>query len=218
MAVSPYYYNHNYKKGEIMGQHVEPPPAHELQQHRQEGASYEVLGIIYGVSSTTVRKWLKGYGLFKPTRGGTALEVPPRDVIEKAYEDGGSKVKAGLLLGVSETTFSTWMIARDVHSTRLGRKRTFPLPDRREFLEFIKTSTIYAAAKHYNVSPSTITTWKRTLGVCKVIKSNSIPVPSRTELEAAWSITKRKVLMARHFGVSTPTLRSWITVMKPELT
>lgn len=76
-----------------------PPPAEEIQVLRDEGLNREEIADRYGVSLTTVKRWIKTYEIKKPSKAGGGRRTDQRS--RRLPSDWGLTVldKAKKILG-----------------------------------------------------------------------------------------------------------------------
>lgn len=101
-------------KPERRRRHLPPSPAELGRRYVDGGLSIGQLAARYGVSATTVRRWLQDAGVSRRRPGGRS-QAPSREELCQLYQaEGLSTTQIGERYGVSQGTAHNWLRAAGV--------------------------------------------------------------------------------------------------------
>jgi len=101
--------------------HRPPTPAQLRRRYLADGLSIGQLAARYGVSASTVRRWLKDAGIPRRPAGGRS-RAPSREELYRLYQaEGLSTTQIGERYGVRQGTAHHWLRAAGVALRPQGR-------------------------------------------------------------------------------------------------
>ena len=144
---------------------IEVPPKNELEyKYFNQHKSMKVLGEEYNVSDMTICKWFKIYEIEAIGFGQRhKSKRPSKEELECEYNKAIQQMEFKSLskkYGVGISTINVWL----GHYKIQRRPKTLIRPPADEMKEYYEREGLTKAAKHYNVSKSTIRRWLSTSG------------------------------------------------------
>ena len=173
------------------------PPAEELQALYDDCGSVEELAREYGVSSTTVSRWMKQAGCEMKCK----VQMPPAKELRALYQ-AHTTVELAEKYGVSATTVSKWLklAGCTIH------KKALPMPPAEELQALCQDHSTAEIAEKYGVSATTVSKWLKHAG-CE-IRRKALQMPSAEELRALCQ-DHTAAEIAKMYGVSATTVGRW---------
>jgi uncharacterized protein YjcR len=108
-------------RAERRRRHLPPTPAQLRRRYLADGLSIGQLANRYGVSASTVKRWLKDAGIPRRPPGGQS-QAPSREELRRLYQaEGLSTTQIGERYGVSQGTAHNWLRAAGVALRPQGR-------------------------------------------------------------------------------------------------
>lgn len=198
---------------------------HQAIQEYLAGEDLVTIGRRYGVSKSTVHRWVRDAG--HPTRPPKVVNpvVPrrrggipaiSRDAVA-LYLTGSSSVAVGAAFGVTPATVLAW-VRRLGHSPRPCGPTPQPLsPWQMEAVDmYLAGSHAWQVADHIGVAPNTVLTWVRRAGGpvrsrgYGQVRRSPHPDAVRAAAVAAYRGGRTAAVLAADLGVSENTVLNWV--------
>jgi len=101
--------------------HLSPTPAQLRRRYAADGLTIRQLADLYGVSASTVRRWLRDAGIPRRLPGGHS-QAPTREELCRLYQaEGLTTTQIGERYGVSQQTAHRWLRVAGVALRPRGR-------------------------------------------------------------------------------------------------
>ena len=177
------------------------------------------------VHGATVSKWFDDYGITKKDRSEVMLflseiERPPKEELERLYNEIGSKKGVAKKLDVSATTVGRWCRKYKIptrNSSELKLRLGVKKPTKKELERMSnEIGSMAEIARKLNVHGSTVSRWFDDYGITKKDRSevmlflSEIERPPKEELERLYNEIGSKKGVAKKFDVSDATVRIWL--------
>ena len=197
----------------------ERPSKEELQSSYNELRSITKVADKYGVSDGYIYNCMKGYGIERMSISEAKLpkgiKKPPKEELEKMYDELRSTYKVGEKYGVGSGTVNRWMKQDGIERMSIseaklpkGIKKP-PKEELEKMYDELRSTT--KVAKYYKVSPGTIRNWMEKDGIERMSISEAMlpkdfKKPTKEELEKAYEELGNTRKVAEKYGVSQSTI------------